>query len=58
MLIPLGFLWSLTNYTRFRLQALYDTVTGGYCDYIGYCDYLADSRSQMPYFILMPYLIL
>ena len=40
------------------LQALSDTVTGGYCDYIGYCDYLADSRSQMPYFILMPYLIL
>ena len=41
-----------------QLQALSDTVTGGYCDYIGYCDYLADSRSQMPYFILMPYLIL
>ena len=43
---------------KYLIQALSDTVTGGYCDYIGYCDYLADSRSQMPYFILMPYLIL
>ena len=34
-----------------------------YCDWwilwhIAFCDYLADSRSQIPYCILMPYLIL
>ena len=48
----------LTIFHNCQLQALSDTATGGYCDYIGYCDYLADSHSQMPYFILMPYLIL
>ena len=48
---------------KLAFNLTYGTAIIWYCDWwilwhIAFCDYLADSHSQMPYFILMPYLIL